>query len=196
MQGVIELLSNQAFLQFATLVVTTLGGAVLAFFQWRTKAQVKENGEKQAIKVEEVRTTLEQNTSTTTAKLDRAIKTGDDIHTLVNSDMGKVLKIAAVALRDLANDAPSPARIQAAQVAEQALTDHEKKQAIVDAGLTTSGAGGTLPAGQRSTVAAMQEVTKAAREVRTSVAADIQEVKADVKEVKSDVKDVKKATEE
>jgi hypothetical protein len=60
-------------------------------------------------------------------------KVGEAIHTLVNSNMGAQLKIAAVALRRLADNTTHPDDVAAAVLAEKLLHEHEIKQASVDA---------------------------------------------------------------
>lgn len=64
-------------------------------------------------------------------------KVSDATHTLVNSAMGAQLKVAAIAMRRVADLTRDPADTEAASVAEKALADHEAKQARVDRGETT-----------------------------------------------------------
>jgi hypothetical protein len=66
-----------------------------------------------AVKVEEVRKTLEVNTTATEATLAAIAATGEKTHTLVNSAMGAQL---------------------VAELAEEMLLNHQQKQAVVDRG--------------------------------------------------------------
>lgn len=65
-------------------------------------------------------------------KLDVITKTGDAVHTLVNSNFGVQLNIAAIALRRVADLTKEPSDIKAANIADKALADHESRQAVVD----------------------------------------------------------------
>jgi len=69
-------------------------------------------------------------------KLTEIAKTSDAVHTLVNSNMGRELKISAVALRRINSMTHVPEDERIAKLAETALTDHETKQAVVDSGGT------------------------------------------------------------
>jgi hypothetical protein len=97
---------------------------------------VKEALVETAKKAEEVRLTLEQSTQSQSKQL-------LDIHTLVNSERGALLKVAATAMRALAvassiehskrfNEERHLLDVRAAEEAEKLLTEHEAKQAIVD----------------------------------------------------------------
>ena len=81
-----------------------------------------------AFKVDEVKTTLAEQTAATSHKL-------DDIHTLVNSNMGTQLKLNSVLARRLA-DLPGATEADrtAATDAERMYNDHVAKQAVVDGG--------------------------------------------------------------
>ncbi len=57
----------------------------------------------------------------------------DSIHTLVNSNMGTQLKIAAVAIRRVATMTNHADDMAAADLAEKLLAEHMHKQAVVDA---------------------------------------------------------------
>lgn len=80
-----------------------------------------------------------------TARLVEEVKaTAEDIHTLVNSNMGLQLETSAVALRQVADmmevlPTATPDRkllaIERAERAEKLLAKHNEQQAIVDAGL-------------------------------------------------------------
>lgn len=90
-------------------------------------------------KVEEVKQVLAETTAIADEKLTELTKItlatqkqGEAIHTLVNSNMGIQLKISAVALRRIADMTQHTDDIKAAQVADDALAEHNKKQEIVD----------------------------------------------------------------
>jgi hypothetical protein len=78
-----------------------------------------------ARKVAEVKSDLKISDARTATKL-------DDIHTLVNANMGAQLKISSVALRRVADLTEHPEDEAAAVVAERLLAEHENKQAVVD----------------------------------------------------------------
>jgi len=56
----------------------------------------------------------------------------EDIHTLVNSNMGVQLRISAGALRRIADLTKDPADVRIADEAERLAMDHESKQHTVD----------------------------------------------------------------
>jgi len=62
-------------------------------------------------------------------KRDKAV---NDIHTLVNSQMGQQLLIGMVSARTLAETNPSDENIRLMQAAEQKYKDHQAKQGVVD----------------------------------------------------------------
>lgn len=68
------------------------------------------------------------------ASRDRAViaKTGESIHTLVNSAMGTQLRISAIALRRLSDMTKHAADEAAAELAEKLSNEHEQKQRKVD----------------------------------------------------------------
>jgi hypothetical protein len=112
----------------------------LAYMQMRTKNAVdSSDANRQAeskaalTKTEEVRSTLETSTTAQDKKL-------GEIHVLVNSNMERQLLVAAVALRRCAeqsraaNDPRADADEKAAIDAEQLLSEHRKKQALIDTG--------------------------------------------------------------
>jgi hypothetical protein len=68
-----------------------------------------------------------------TRKLNSIQKTGETVHTLVNSNMGTQLKLNAISLRRLATITNNPVDVDAAMLAEKLLKEHEAKQAVVDA---------------------------------------------------------------
>jgi hypothetical protein len=96
-----------------------------------------------AVEADEVKVALAASTEAGDAKLDNLAKvaaetqkTTENVHTLVNSAMSNQLKIAAVALRRVAELTKHPDDVAAADLAEQSYHDHEKKQAIIDRGGT------------------------------------------------------------
>ncbi len=66
--------------------------------------------------------------------MDELARVAHDTHTLVNSNMAVQLRLAAGFARRLADITKNPDDEQAAALAELALAEHLKKQAIVDAG--------------------------------------------------------------
>lgn len=59
----------------------------------------------------------------------------DAIHTLVNSQRGSTLKMAAVLARRVATFTTNPEDIAIADSAERESYDHERKQALIDAAI-------------------------------------------------------------
>ena len=112
-----------------------IGGIVTLALAWmaqRTKQAVEDNtkearkaAEQAAGKVEAVKNTLDETTLSTDKKL-------NDIHTLVNSNMGVQLKIAATALKRIASMTSHPDDIAASNLANTKLAEHESKQNEVD----------------------------------------------------------------
>ncbi len=90
-----------------------------------------------AKKVEEVRTTVAASTADTVQKLERIEKKGIDNHTLLNNEKGRMLTVVAVSLRALATYTRAPLDIAAAEDAERDKHNHDRQQAIVDAGKET-----------------------------------------------------------
>lgn len=66
-------------------------------------------------------------------KLNAIAKTGEQVHALVNSNMGTQLKLNAITLRRLAIITKDPIDVDAAMLAEKLLQEHEAKQAVADA---------------------------------------------------------------
>ncbi len=91
---------------------------------------VARHAREMAAAVQDVKDDLADASSATTQKL-------DTIHTLVNSRMGLQLKVAAVALRQVAELTVGQGRnasdVAAAEMAESLLAEHVAKQATVDA---------------------------------------------------------------
>jgi hypothetical protein len=94
-----------------------------------------------ASRVDEVRKTIAESAVSSDKKLDdlarssEAIrKTGEAIHTLVNSPMSASLKATAVALRRIADLTKDPADVEVADLAELGSHEHERKQSIIDSG--------------------------------------------------------------
>jgi hypothetical protein len=102
-------------------------------------ATVAEKAEKAAESVETVRTDLRKQEVVTAQRLDaiaqvgiESAKVGRSSHVLLNANMGVQLKIAAVALRRVADITKDRADIQNAELAEHAYAEHMKQQAVVD----------------------------------------------------------------
>jgi hypothetical protein len=85
-----------------------------------------------AVKTEGVRKALIDSNSATSSKLDNLTTQTDKVHTLVNSNMGLQLKIAATLARRLADLTGLESDKKIADGHEQLSRDHELKQAAVD----------------------------------------------------------------
>jgi hypothetical protein len=87
-----------------------------------------------AVKAQEVKKTLSESTEAITGKLDGIAKVGEATHILVNNNMAIQLRISAAALRRIARSPEaSPDDQTAAQLAEEALAEHLRKQKELDA---------------------------------------------------------------
>jgi hypothetical protein len=60
--------------------------------------------------------------------------TADKTHTLVNSQMGNVLRVGAISAQALYDKDPKPENLALLNQAQQALDEHMARQKIVDAG--------------------------------------------------------------
>jgi hypothetical protein len=60
--------------------------------------------------------------------------TADKTHTLVNSQMGNVLRVGKISAQTLYDKIPSPENLKLLNQAQQALDEHTARQQIVDAG--------------------------------------------------------------
>jgi len=102
-----------------------------------------------AAKVEEVKQALDEDRAATAKRLgdlqestDKGLVTLDKVHVLSNSNMAAQMKIAAFALRRVADSSRKYGEDslvedeKAAEIAEAVLSDHEAKQKIVDKGET------------------------------------------------------------
>ena len=115
---------------------------LMAIYLERVKKAIEKAADEAAVKVKEVKVTLEDSTGVVNEKLDTIAKTTgentkttDKIHTLVNSAMGAQLRVAALALRRIASATDSTTEDKvAAEVAENAYREHEMKQKVVDEG--------------------------------------------------------------
>jgi hypothetical protein len=92
----------------------------------------KLDARKARVGTEAVRTTLETASTNADAKMASIEATGDKVHVLVNSRMGMQLKIAALAFRRVADLTKHPSDVEAWQMSEKLLRDHEAQQRIVD----------------------------------------------------------------
>jgi len=113
-------------------IPTTLAILVAAKSQGKKLDTQTKLAESSAVATEEVKQTLATNTAATTDKLQTLTVQGDAIHTLVNSNMGAQLKVAAVALRRIATMTKDPGDVGIALEAERLFADHVAKQAVVD----------------------------------------------------------------
>ncbi len=108
-----------------------IAGFVTLAMAWMSQ-RAKASADKAAVKTEEVKTSLQETTKATDAKLEKIENTANATHVLVNSNMGAQLKISAIALRRLAVNTKDPGDEAAAIVAEKALAEHQGKQDKVD----------------------------------------------------------------
>lgn len=93
------------------------------------RARARELRDKEiAAKVEAVRVEAKEGSN----KLEAIAKVSEATHTLVNSNMGAQLKLTAVATRRLAALTNDQADLDAADLADKLLAEHEAKQAVVD----------------------------------------------------------------
>jgi hypothetical protein len=95
-------------------------------------AQVARRAEHIAEKTEDVRQTLVQTDSVMSTKVDHLKTQGEQIHTLVNSNMGLQLKSTAMYARRVADLTGDAKDIQLAEEHERLLQVHEAKQKQVD----------------------------------------------------------------
>lgn len=96
------------------------------------KTTVAETSKAAATKADGVAEQLIKTTAATDATLANLTDTNAKIHTLVNSNMATQLKIAALALRRVADMTRHPDDVAAAVTAERAYADHQSKQQVVD----------------------------------------------------------------
>jgi hypothetical protein len=80
----------------------------------------------------QVKETLAQTGAATLASLTAIRKTGEETHILVNNDHGVSLRLAASALRRVANLTKEPEDEAAASYAESAAKEHDEKQNTLD----------------------------------------------------------------
>ena len=125
---------------FWTSFFTCIGLIAIALVNvWREVMASKRNASATADRkivaehVVEVKNAAQDNAVLTSNRLDAIAKTGDATHTLVNSNMGKVLEGLAVALRRVSDLSPTDVDAEiAAKNAEAAFRDHQQKQNNVD----------------------------------------------------------------
>lgn len=108
---------NSADIVTVVSLVTPVMLAIIAYYARRQDISAKQV----AIKVEEVAVAAQAQDS----KL-------DEIHTLVNSNMGAQLQVSMIALRRVANLTNDSADVAIADNAEDLYHQHEAKQALVD----------------------------------------------------------------
>lgn len=82
---------------------------------------------------------LNKKTQEQDKNIKEVIRTGDAVHTLVNSAMTQQLKIAAVALKRVADLTKDEGDIKASEIAIKALGEHERKQQQVEWDLEQKG---------------------------------------------------------
>lgn len=92
-------------------------------------AEVKATLRAAAEKVAEVERTLKATDAARDIRLSEIQDTGDRVHVLVNNNMSLALKANAALSRKIADLEPTEANRHAAQAAQQASDEHERKQA-------------------------------------------------------------------
>jgi hypothetical protein len=120
--------------------ITSLATFIIAWTGFRTMqrsqaaAADKADGAAKAaaVLVAEVKTTLVTTDSHVSSKLDKIQQIADDTHVLVNNAMGQQLRMHAQKARQVADLTKDPLDIADANLAEEALSVHLKKQARVD----------------------------------------------------------------
>jgi hypothetical protein len=124
-----------------TAIATAVAVCANVVLQLLARAEATRVAERLAAQTKQVATVLADSNSSTEIKLARIAKVGEEnkkvgeaVHVLVNSAMSAQLKIAAVALRRIAELTKDPEDAKAAALAEAAFSDHEAKQATVDRG--------------------------------------------------------------
>lgn len=125
---------NTVILAILSLLGTAVSG-VIAVFVAKANASAKNAAvaaDDAAYKVEEVRQELKETTATSAEAMAELKTVTNDTHTLVNANMGAQLKISALALRRLAEYTKHPDDVAAAELSEDLLSEHDKKQAVVD----------------------------------------------------------------
>lgn len=125
---------NTIILAVLSLLGTAVSG-VIAVFVAKANANAKTAAiaaDDAALKVDEVKEDLRENTVASAQSMADLKKVTKDVHTLVNANMGAQLKISALALRRVADLTKHQDDVAAAELAEQLLTAHNEKQAVVD----------------------------------------------------------------
>lgn len=95
-------------------------------------AKLNVKADKAVVETKEVKEKLEASESKSDSILKNISNTSNDIHTLVNSNMGVQLKITMLLADRVANLTKEPLDYEAANVAHQAYDEHMKKQAVVE----------------------------------------------------------------
>lgn len=120
-------------------VVTVILAIIQVWGQHRMKETIEKTGKDAAIKVAEVKSTLQVTTEKQAEKLEDIARKGDENiligkanHVLLNSNMAAQLKISAVALRRIADLTKGSGDDEAAILAEKLLEEHDAKQSELD----------------------------------------------------------------
>jgi RNA polymerase-interacting CarD/CdnL/TRCF family regulator len=106
------------WLEFAKLFFAFASTVILAIISWLTVRQAK--------KVEEVKTVLQDSTTKTDTKLNETAVKLEEIHVLANGAMTASMRLVAKFARRLADATQKPDDLKAAQEAEDTLAEHEK----------------------------------------------------------------------
>jgi hypothetical protein len=116
---------------FLALLGIVVNGLV-AYNVAKLNTQNRESAVAAADNVRDVKDNLAANDANVGEKLNGIKKVTDNVHVLVNSNMALQLQISAAALRRLALLTHNPEDIKAADLAAQALHNHQDGQAEAD----------------------------------------------------------------
>jgi hypothetical protein len=124
------------------IVAPAINAGMLALVAWVVKkGQARADASAEAARVaavdvkdaaQQVKVTLAATGAATLASLTAIKKTGEETHILVNNDHGVSLRLAASALRRVANLTKEPEDEAAATHAEGAAKEHDEKQRTLD----------------------------------------------------------------
>jgi bifunctional ADP-heptose synthase (sugar kinase/adenylyltransferase) len=123
----------------AVVITNIIVGSILTgFMAWLKYGQrvASTKAEKTAASVakaaDTVKTTLAYHTADMNDRMEGLAEVGNATHTLVNSQMGTALEARAKAERAFATVRPTAENIKAAELAEAAYAEHQRKQSLVD----------------------------------------------------------------
>lgn len=121
-------MTPEQILAFATPIAVIIAAIIQQVSALRAKAAVAEVKDK----VVEVKDTVHATTAVTEQKLASIEKTGEKVHILTNSAMGAALRVAAIAQRRIALSTHLPEDLEAADLADKMLKEHDARQSVVN----------------------------------------------------------------